>query len=504
MASKLSMAKAYRAFIRDVDWHPTYVDEDEAFPYHKFEGIKIHDWDAWEDPFRTTVETYHKFQAEKDRRLYAILDGQAQSQGHLNVSEGRYFNAMKVFLTGVTPAEYVGYRQFSFLTRYIPGPGPRFTCLTQSLDELRHTQVEIHALAEYNKYYSGLHSMRRMHDRVPLLSAGKSFLDDAVTAGPFENLTAISFAFEYLLTNLLFVPFMSAASFNGDIPTMTFGYSAQSDESRHMTMGLGVVKFMLEQDEGNIPIIQNWLNKWFWRSYRLTGLVAPMMDYMLPRKFMSFKEAFELYFEHQMLDGLFPDLAYYGIEPPLHVNDAIAEKDHVSHLLWWQVYSYPEFNPFQTWVPPEPEMEWLSEKYPDTFDRYYRPLWEWAQERYEAGQRLTLPGAPEVCQICQIPMSYAYPDRPDHRSRYLSEYEGEIYHLCSPGCKWIFDREPEKYIQILMPAHQILLGNWGGARNPMEVMEYAGIEHGVDNGEYFDSPDHASWQDWHEELARSH
>ena len=49
--------------------------------------------------------------------------------------------------------------------------------------------------------------------------------------GPFEFLTAVSLSFEYLLTNLLFVPFMSGASFNGDVATMTFGFSARSDDS---------------------------------------------------------------------------------------------------------------------------------------------------------------------------------------------------------------------------------------------------------------------------------
>src|SRR3546814_17125199 len=88
-----------------------------------------------------------------------------------------------------------------------------------------------------------------MHDRLWYLSVPKSFFDDATSAGPFEFLTAISFAFEYVLTNLLFVPFMSGAAYNGDMATVTFGFSAQSDESRHMTLGLEAVRFLLEQDE---------------------------------------------------------------------------------------------------------------------------------------------------------------------------------------------------------------------------------------------------------------
>ena len=180
--------------------------------------------------------------------------------------------------------EYAAHRRFGFLARELDGAGARFACLCQSIDELRHAQTEIHTISQYNKYYSGMHDSFTMYDRVWYLSVPKSFFEDGITAGPFEFLTAISFSFEYLLTNLLFVPFMSGASFNGDLATMTFGFSAQSDESRHMTLGLEVIKFMLEQDEGNVPIIQDWVDKWFWRGYRLLGLVAAMMDYMLPSR----------------------------------------------------------------------------------------------------------------------------------------------------------------------------------------------------------------------------
>ena len=132
------------------------------------------------------------------------------------------------------------------------GPGPRFAALCQSIDEMRHTQTEVHTLSNYNKYYSGFHNFSQQHDRVWYLSVTKSFFEDALSAGPFEFLIAIGFSFEYLLTNLLFVPFMSGASFNGDLPTMTFGFSAQSDESRHMTLGLEAIKFLLEQDEAHV------------------------------------------------------------------------------------------------------------------------------------------------------------------------------------------------------------------------------------------------------------
>jgi phenol hydroxylase P3 protein len=47
---------------------------EDVYPYVEYEGIKIHDWDKWEDPFRLTMDAYWKYQAEKERKLYAIID----------------------------------------------------------------------------------------------------------------------------------------------------------------------------------------------------------------------------------------------------------------------------------------------------------------------------------------------------------------------------------------------------------------------------------------------
>src|ERR1035437_560674 len=97
MAKKLSMQQRYAALTRDLDWAPDYVDSKKVFPFSDFEGIKVHDWSKWEDPFRLTVDSYFKYQAEKDKRLYAVIDSFAQSQGHLSLSDAQYVNSMKLF-----------------------------------------------------------------------------------------------------------------------------------------------------------------------------------------------------------------------------------------------------------------------------------------------------------------------------------------------------------------------------------------------------------------------
>jgi phenol hydroxylase P3 protein len=292
---------------------------------------------------------------------------------------------------------------------------------------------------------------------------------------------------------------MSGASFNGDLPTMTFGFSAQSDESRHMTLGLEAIKFLLEQDEDNVPIIQGWIDKWFWRGYRVAALVAAMTDYMLPKKFMSWKEAFELYFEEQMLDGLFADLAFYGIMPPRHVQHAVGEKDILSHQVHWTLYSFGFAAAFTTTVPEPYEMDWLAAKYPGTFDRYYRPVWERARAIQAGGGRFFFQGLPQLCQVCQIPMIFTEPGDPGTICQRHSSYDGERYDFCSDGCKWVFDREPEKYRQAWLPVHQIYQGNCGGPSVP-EVLAWYGIADG-DSGEYLGSVEHRNWLAWHGQPA---
>ena len=260
---KLNVKEKYRLMTRDLAWEPSYRDEKEIYPYVDYEGIKVHDWSKWEDPFRLTMDAYWKYQAEKERKYYAIIDAHAQNNGHLNVTDARYLTAIKLFLQSISPGEYASHRGFARVGREFAGVGPQVACQMQSIDEIRHAQTQVHAMSNYNKFYNGFKDFANQRDRIWYTSVARSFFDDAMSAGPFEFLIAIGFSFEYVLTNLLFVPFMSGAAYNGDMATCTFGFSAQSDEARHMTLGLECIKFMLEQDPDNIPIVQKWIDKWF-------------------------------------------------------------------------------------------------------------------------------------------------------------------------------------------------------------------------------------------------
>jgi len=342
-----------------------------------------------------------------------------------------------------------------------------------------------------------------MHDRVWYLSVPKSYFEDAMTAGPFEAIVAISFSFEYVLTNLIFLPFMSAAAYNGDMATTTFGFSAQSDESRHMTLGIECIKFLLEQDPGNVPIVQRWIDKWFWRGYRVLTLVSMMLDYMVPKKVMSWKEAWDIYFV-QNGGSLFNDLERYGIRMPKYWEETVAGADRLSSEAWNTFYNYAAAANFNPWCPSKENMDWLSEKYPVTFDKHYRPRFEHYRELEEKGQRWYNTTLPMLCQVCQIPLVFSEPDDATRTCYRESTYHGMTYHTCSNGCKDIFDHEPEKYVQAWLPVHQIYQGNcFKPGTDPTvpgfdplaAVLQYYHFGPG-DNMDYHGSPDEANWRKW--------
>ena len=91
---KLGLKEKYGMMTRGLGWDTTYQAMDDVFPYDQFEGIKIHDWDKWEDPFRLTMDAYWKFQGEKEKKLYAIIDAFAQNNGQFNVTDARYINTL--------------------------------------------------------------------------------------------------------------------------------------------------------------------------------------------------------------------------------------------------------------------------------------------------------------------------------------------------------------------------------------------------------------------------
>src|SRR3546814_18341941 len=91
------------------------------------------------------MDAYWKYQAEKERKYYAILDAHAQNNGHLNITDARYLTALKIFIQVISPGEYAAHKGFARIGREFEGVGTQVACQMQSLDEIRHAQTQIHA-----------------------------------------------------------------------------------------------------------------------------------------------------------------------------------------------------------------------------------------------------------------------------------------------------------------------------------------------------------------------
>ena len=197
---------------------------------------------------------------------------------------------------------------------------------------------------------------------------------------------------------------------------------------------------------------------------------------------------------------LFHDLARYGIELPKHHEVASKEKHRITHEIWSTLYQYGNALGLHTWMPDDEEMDWFSEKYGTLFDTMYRPRYEYFRELEAKGERYFNNRLPMVCQVCQIPIFFTEPDDPQTQCVRIVESHGTKHHCCSDGCADIFKREPEKYVQALIPPQQIYRGEAGGATNIFEYASWLHLEKDIDTGEYRGSFDERNWEAWQNEA----
>ena len=491
---KLGVKEKYHAMTRDLMWEPKHFDMKKVYPLIEKEGIILKDPSRWEDPFRMAYNQYVKIQSEKDGIYHAVSNAFEANDGHAKVVDSRWYEGVKIFAVNVQPGEYSAHRIMAYIGRNIPIEAIRFATFNQAIDELRHAQIEIKHYAHMSKQIDGLHNIPATSQNLWLNTVVKSFFDDAMTAGPFEALIAISFAFEYVFTNILFLPFASSAGAVGDDNFAAVGKTVQSDESRHMALGMSALKMLLEEDERNVPIIQGWLDKWYWRGYRMFSVISMLVDYYPRIRPISWKKAFETYVEEQVFNGLFKDLRKYGITLPKFAGDSIKEKEYYSHTVFRILDQYKMANPYRSFKLQEDDYEWLHNEYPK-FDQF-APILRRNEEDVFAN---TSPGLPAVCSVCQLPAEFPNPDSPLELWTQYSEYNGHTYMTCSPGCKHVFDREPEKYTQSWWPAEAYLSGELG--EDPIAGMfKYSGLSP-EETGEHYTSREHARWLEHRRHLG---
>ena len=149
---------------RDLAWGADQA-RDEIFRIDRYEGIRVHDWDAFEDPFRLTVDAYWKYQGEKERKLYA--DRRVRAEQRPTRRERRALRQCAQALhPGRDAARILRAPRLRAPGASVRRRGVAPACLFQSVDEIRHFQTETHSISHFNKYFNGMHHAPHWFDRV--------------------------------------------------------------------------------------------------------------------------------------------------------------------------------------------------------------------------------------------------------------------------------------------------------------------------------------------------
>lgn len=442
----------YQRLTHSLHWDPTYIGEDAYIPEEWRTACTMPDWKKFNDPFQILFEDYIRIQAEKEDKYHAVRDAGARF-GHINRVDPRWVESMKSFNTALTYSEYYNYRGHVRVARFAPAPALRIASMVQAMDERRHAEDAIYQARDYVRHHKNGFLLPR--DRIAFFErhwyfqGDRSFFEDLITTDPIEAIIGTNLVFETAFTNLLFIAAPAAGVANGDFGFGQAHLTIQSDETRHMALGQSVARTMLESDTDNLPLIQDWLDKWFWRCHRLLlGVVSPVLDYFPTVKPTSYKEAFRRYVLEDFIEGYVSEMSQFGLRPPRHLQQALVELEHGSHSVWRSLYASRDQLWFDVHQPTQQDLEWLHEKYP-AFGEHHAAFWRAVAD----GVNVDADTLPMICDVCHYPCIFP---EPANSVALATDYEGQRYWFCSEGCHWIFGREPNKYSRTTEPAALLL------------------------------------------------
>jgi toluene monooxygenase system protein A len=454
-------------FARKLDWTYSYVREEDVFP----EAISgrpwlPHDkWKNWDDPFRTSYSEYVATQSAKSEA--ASLE---QNPEKLPAS---WLNALKLHFATFTLAEYAAVIGNLRAARFGRDSAWRNAALLGALDELRHTQIPLsaaHKLLPTDGQFAWTHTFFHTNNWVAI--AARHMVDELLLAAdPIEFAIGCNFVFETGFTNLEFVGVSAAARAVGDRAFEKMLTSIQSDEARHAQIGPAVMRILVQHDR---PRVQYLVDKWFWRSWLFTAIVAGFtLDYLTPleARTQSFKE----FMQEWVIDQYLRSLEEFGLSLPWYWEEFVSALDYYHHMVYASAYTYRATVWFDCVVPGPREREWLADKYPGSWSAF-DSVWGRISERWQQadpGNDLAVHGTAIVgfCNLCQLVLSNGTPER---NSAVILDRQGKRYIFCSEPCRWIFSREPERYAAHRDVVKRVLAGEAPG--NLIALLRYFGLD----------------------------
>jgi toluene monooxygenase system protein A len=451
---------------RKLDWRFTYVREEEAFPAEPSGNPWLPNsaWSEWSEPYKTTYSEYVTTQNAKEASVRAVREAIGRIDD-FDKLDRTWLAALKLHCATLPLAEFAAVVGNLRAARFGRDGAWRSTALLGALDELRHTQIPlavVHDLVKWDEQFDWTHKFFHSNDWVAI--AARHFADELLLASnPIEFAIGTNFVFESGFTNLQFIGLSSLARSSGDRMFEKVLQSIQTDEARHAQIGAAVLARVVREDP---EYAQYLVDKWFWRSWRFFSVVTGFaMDYLTPleARTHSFKE----FVEEWILDQFERLLKEHRLERPWYWPEFLESIELYHHMVYASAYTYRATVWFDMALPSPAERAWLAEKYPRTF-HHCDPIWDRITERWRAaGPEVEwyTQGATPVgfCSLCQFVLSAGSPEK---NSASVLVRGDRSYVFCSAPCRWIFEREPERYA-----AHEGVVTRILGGKAPANMLE---------------------------------
>jgi len=454
--------EAWLDLARKLEWELSYVREEEAFP-EAVSGrpwLSNREWAGWDEPYRTGFAEYAKVQHEKETSVAAVRESLGRGRDMTDLDRG-WLNAVKLHTATLPLAEFAAVIGNLRAARFGRDSAWRSTSLLGALDECRHTQIPLALMHDMLRADAGFDWTHRLYHTNDWVAIAARHLSDEmlVTADPIEFAVATNFVFESGFTNLQFVGLSAIAERVGDHLFRKMVTSIQTDEARHSQVGGAVLPTIIARDP---EYAQYLVDKWFWRSWLLFAIVTGFaVDYLTPlkKRTLSFKE-----FMHEwILDQFTRRLDEFGLKKPWYWDQFIASLDYYHHLVYASAYTYRATVWFDFVLPGPDERAWLREKYPASWAEI-DPVWERVTQRWkraDPGVDLAVHGTAIVgfCHLCQIVLCQGTPER---NAAVTAVHGDRKLVFCSAPCRWIFEREPARYLQHKDLVRRVLEGDAPG------------------------------------------
>lgn len=460
---------------RKLDWQPSYIDPDAAFPSAIAGAADLPDeaWRAFDEPFRTTYHEYVHGQHAKEESVRAVREVLANRDAYLALDPA-WRSAFQLHAATLPLAEFAAVIGNLGAARFGRDSAWRNAALLGALDELRHTQIPLlvsHDLIAADPRLDWTH--RFLHTNQWIAIAARHLVDELLFgADPIELAVATNFVFETGFTNLQFIGLAAMARLVGDRLLEKMLTSIQTDEARHAQIGEAMMRILSVHDRARVQAL---VDKWLWRSWRFFSVVTGIsMDYLTPLG--ARRQSFREFVAEWILEQFDAALTRNGLDRPWYWDELVASIDHYHHRVYLSAYTHRATVWFDLPVPSPDERAWLVEKYPASWLEL-APLWERVDARWRAcgpGVEWHTHGATPIgfCNLCQLVLSGG---DARHNTAEVLDHDGRRYIFCSAPCRWIFEREPERYRDHLDLVARILRGE-APANLLALVRDYFGLD----------------------------